>query len=74
MRMEKDSIVKQPRFNRSVCAACTMCADICPVGAIALMASVGQHGPPRRYPVLMDPELCIGCGSCETECPMGAIG
>lgn len=73
MLMKKESNIKQPRFNRSVCVACTMCADICPVGAIEWVTHVGQHGS-RRYPALMNPGLCIGCGSCKTECPMGAIG
>lgn len=72
MVMKKDPETKRPRFNRTICVACTMCADICPLGVIELVACGSDNGT-RRYPALSDPDLCIGCGSCETECPLGAI-
>jgi len=61
-----------PRFDRELCIACTMCAGICPTGAIDLEIRNSSHGF-RRFPVLAEPKKCIGCGACDEECPSGAI-
>jgi ferredoxin len=44
------------------CLACGICADVCPVEAIAIeeLAEVAQN-------------LCIGCGVCVSQCPEGAL-
>ncbi len=61
-----------PRFDREICIACTMCADICPTGAIDLEIRNSARGF-RRFPVIRDEKKCTGCGACEAECPSGAI-
>ncbi len=44
------------------CAACGMCADICPTKVIEVMPDSIQVG-----------EACLGCGLCAARCPEGAI-
>jgi len=44
------------------CAACGICRDICPAGAISI-----------EEIARVDLKLCIGCGSCAAQCPRGAI-
>ena len=45
------------------CAACGLCLEACPQGAIAL----GESG------ATIDRALCAGCAACLTACPQGAI-
>jgi NAD-dependent dihydropyrimidine dehydrogenase PreA subunit len=45
------------------CTGCGACADVCPVGAIALMDGKAH----------VDEELCTGCNTCVGTCPEGAI-
>jgi 2-oxoglutarate ferredoxin oxidoreductase subunit delta len=47
----------------SVCTECGVCADYCPVQAIA----------PNGGGAKIDETLCIGCGQCELHCPEHAI-
>ena len=46
------------------CLACGACADVCPVGAIALDEAKGIY-------VINDE--CLDCGACADTCPVGAI-
>ena len=43
----------KPRFDRELCIACTMCANICPTGAIDLEIRNSINGF-RRFPVVAD--------------------
>lgn len=72
MIMNKTKQKTAPRFDVERCIACTMCADICPTGAIDLEIRNSAHGF-RRFPVIKDKKKCIGCGACDEECPSGAI-
>jgi ferredoxin len=63
---------EKPRFDRVLCIACIMCADICPTGAIGLKIRNSTHGF-RRYPILADENKCISCKFCEKGCPSSAI-
>jgi electron transport complex protein RnfB len=49
--------------DSSLCNGCELCADHCPVHAIALVDSKAR----------IDDRKCIGCGQCELQCPEGAI-
>jgi len=44
------------------CIACGVCAEDCPVSAIA--EGDGKY--------VIDADACIDCGACEGSCPVGA--
>ncbi len=52
-------------IKKSWCKGCSLCADACPKGLIA----VDELGKV----FLKDPENCLGCGLCEAICPDFAI-
>ncbi len=51
-----------PVFDNGSCTACGVCADRCPMKAIAVGDAVD-----------INRERCIGCGICVTGCPAGAV-
>ena len=73
-RKEKKSTVIGTAFiqkNRCLPYAfggnCTLCHDICPVGAIRLVPSGPHPGVKRPF---VDVHKCLGCGACEYICPV----
>ncbi len=50
--------------DRSLCAACGACQDICPRGAITVW---------RGSFATVDAARCVGCGLCARECPASII-
>ncbi len=48
----------------ATCIGCTLCAQGCPVDAIALR-------PFERH--VVDPDICVHCGACYDACPEGAV-
>jgi ferredoxin len=54
------------RFEAAVdeaeCSGCDICADRCPVGAVAVEDTAA-----------VDRDKCLGCGLCASECPTDAI-
>ncbi len=63
---------KQPAFRYRDCVSCGICAQACPVSAIA-MKNEGKSGKYRNlFPELFD-GMCIGCGQCARACPMDVI-
>ena len=51
-------------IDRDKCRGCTLCARICPAGAI--MGSV-------KNPHVIDQTKCLKCGACMEKCKFGAI-
>ncbi len=47
----------------SLCTACAVCLDFCPVGAISTEDGTSS----------IDGKKCIGCGQCELHCPEHAV-
>lgn len=62
---------KYPSFDFNVCVSCHICAQACPVSAIALKINgVDQYH--NLYPAV-DESRCISCGICQRSCPIEAI-
>lgn len=56
--------LKVYRIDASKCKGCTLCAKVCPVGAIR-----GEKKQPHDIKV----SACIGCGACAEACRFDAI-
>jgi MinD superfamily P-loop ATPase len=54
--------IKKYIIDKSACVSCGLCADVCPVEAIA---GIGGYK--------INPNLCTGCGECSRDCPVRAI-
>ncbi|MBR3474694.1 MAG: 4Fe-4S binding protein [Oscillospiraceae bacterium] len=63
---------KHPVFDYLNCVSCGICAQACPVSALA-MRKEGKSGKYRN--VFPEPvnDRCIGCGMCARACPMEVI-
>jgi ferredoxin len=48
--------------DEAECSGCDICADRCPVGAVAVEDTAA-----------VDRDKCLGCGLCASECPTDAI-
>ena len=63
-KKDADAPAKQVAVvNKKECFSCGLCADECPVAAIAMV-----DGLPN-----VNAEACVGCGLCAANCPAGAI-
>ena len=63
---------KQPVFPYLTCVSCGICAQACPVSALA-MCREGKSGKYRNVFPELRGDRCIGCGQCARSCPMGII-
>ena len=64
-RLENKAIQTRPQQCTRIrhrLSTCTLCADVCPTGAI-----LWEDG------LQVDPEKCTGCGACAAVCPTGAL-
>jgi NADPH-dependent glutamate synthase beta subunit-like oxidoreductase/NAD-dependent dihydropyrimidine dehydrogenase PreA subunit len=57
-----------PRIDPDRCRGCGRCADICPFGAIKMIA-----GPDGIYTSEVLRHNCVGCGGCVGRCPVTAM-
>ena len=62
---------RRPGFDYLLCVSCGICAQACPISALA-MRREGKLGKYRNlFPELVGSD-CVGCGSCARACPMDA--
>ena len=57
-----------PRIDPERCRGCGRCAEICPFGAIRMIA-----GPDGIYHAEILRHNCVGCGGCVGRCPVTAM-
>ena len=55
---------KMADINQRICAACGVCAGVCPKGAIEIW---------RGCYAQVSKDICVGCGLCAKACPAGCI-
>ena len=55
---------KKAQVIKNSCVACGTCANVCPIGAIKIVAGVFAE---------VDQTKCIGCTRCANECPASII-
>ncbi len=53
------------------CKGCEVCVGACPVGVLALSASVNGKG--YGYATVVEAEKCTGCANCALVCPDSCI-
>jgi ferredoxin len=51
------------RIDPDLCAACGLCAEVCPFGALYLSSNVA----------VIESGVCMGCGVCVSQCATGAL-
>jgi formate hydrogenlyase subunit 6/NADH:ubiquinone oxidoreductase subunit I len=62
---------EKPEINRNLCTGCSICADICRAGALALSAPE-KRGDTATY-MAANNDKCVGCSLCAKNCPPQAI-
>lgn len=53
-----------PNVDESRCTGCGRCEELCPTGAVGIVAGRAR---------VLRPDLCSFCPTCETYCPTEAI-
>ena len=56
-------------IDEDSCNGCGVCADRCPLGAIAMVET-----PSGEQKAVVSPDKCYGCGVCVIGCSEGAMG
>ena len=77
--LAKDKLLGNPcvaSSNENMCNGCSMCANVCPYGAITYEEKEFRM-PDRttqiRRIASVNPAVCQGCGCCTVVCPSGAM-
>ncbi|MCM8711676.1 4Fe-4S binding protein [Clostridium sp. SYSU_GA19001] len=61
---KKKILKRKAQVDKNNCVACGTCANVCPLGAIKIVAGVFAE---------VDEQKCVGCSKCVKECPASVI-
>jgi Fe-S-cluster-containing hydrogenase component 2 len=64
VQTKKIIIKKKAEVDKNSCVACGTCANVCPIGAIKIVAGVFAEVAQIK---------CVGCSKCAKECPASVI-
>jgi ferredoxin len=56
-----------PQIREASCSGCGKCVNVCPVGAMSLVAANDPRKPKARKARLRE-EICLGCALCVSAC------
>lgn len=72
-RFRGELVLRRYADGSERCVACGLCAEICPVRAIAMEAAQFEDGTICATKCNIDMSKCIYCGLCQEACPVDAI-
>lgn len=64
MENKRKKMKRKANVDKNTCVACGTCANVCPLGAINIIAGVFAE---------VDQLKCVGCTKCANECPASII-
>ncbi len=72
----KPNLLSEPmiaKIREDDCAACGLCVEVCPFGAIDLVDTTDPHTKKPKKAARVNEGVCHGCGTCVAACRGGCI-